>query len=99
MPGPVSESSKGPGSSRQEILTCAYCGHAYPPGTPASQHALLSAHIAECQKHPMRAVVQERDRLKKAAEYAYTSLCQSDEPPPIVVMDVRVKLAEALRVK
>lgn len=35
-------------------------------------------------------------RLRKAAEYAYTSLSQADEIPSIVTMDVRDKLGEAL---
>lgn len=36
------------------ILTCAYCGQEYPPNTPPTQHEALSAHIAVCEKHPMR---------------------------------------------
>lgn len=39
-----------------QVLTCIACGEAYPPGTPASQHDLLSAHIRVCAKHPMRGV-------------------------------------------
>ena len=35
-------------------------------------------------------------RLRKALEYAYTSLSQADEIPPIVIKDVRDKLHEAL---
>ena len=37
-----------------KIVTCVYCGREYPPGTPASQHELLTAHIRVCEKHPMR---------------------------------------------
>ncbi len=42
-----------------QVLTCAYCGHAYPPGTPASQADQLSAHIRVCEKHPMRELERE----------------------------------------
>jgi hypothetical protein len=38
------------------IVTCVYCGHEYPSGTPASQDAALTAHIVECPKHPMSAL-------------------------------------------
>lgn len=49
-----------------QSLTCAYCGHEYPPGTPPSQAEALSAHIRVCAKHPMREVEAERDRLRAA---------------------------------
>lgn len=38
-----------------QTITCAFCGHEYPPGTPTSQADLLSQHIRVCAKHPMRA--------------------------------------------
>ena len=34
-------------------LTCVYCGHAYPPGTPAHGADVLTAHIKVCPKHPL----------------------------------------------
>jgi hypothetical protein len=37
-----------------QILTCIYCGHSYPPGTPASGSDVLTAHIKTCEKHPLR---------------------------------------------
>jgi len=37
----------------ERVLTCVYCGHEYPPGTPASNHAALSAHIKKCPQHPL----------------------------------------------
>ncbi len=39
-----------------QVLTCVYCGHAYPPGTPTSNHDLLTEHIAKCPAHPMHGV-------------------------------------------
>lgn len=56
-------------SEQHVVLTCVYCGHAYPPGTPAAMHPILTEHIAQCDKHPMMAVVHERDRLRKALEF------------------------------
>lgn len=41
-------------------LRCAFCGEAYPPGTPATQHQLLTEHVLVCAKHPMREVVAEK---------------------------------------
>lgn len=43
----------------QRTLTCAFCGQQYPPGTPVSQHELLTAHVKVCPKHPMRQLEQD----------------------------------------
>lgn len=40
------------------VLRCAFCGEAYPPDTPPSQHEALTAHIRVCAKHPMRQLEQ-----------------------------------------
>jgi hypothetical protein len=37
-----------------QVLTCAFCGEAFPPNTPSSGSAGLTAHISLCAKHPMR---------------------------------------------
>ena len=34
-------------------LTCVYCGHAYPEGTPPHGSSVLTDHIISCEKHPM----------------------------------------------
>ena len=39
--------------NEQSVLTCVYCGHAYPPGTPPSNAEALTVHVAVCPKHPM----------------------------------------------
>lgn len=49
-------------------VTCVYCGHHYPDGTPATQDERLSRHIEVCEKHPMRAVIAERDQACAKAE-------------------------------
>jgi hypothetical protein len=35
------------------VLTCVYCGHEYPQGTPAAGSQILTDHIKSCEKHPM----------------------------------------------
>lgn len=46
-----------------QTVTCVYCGHAYPPGTPASGSAALTEHIAQCPKHPMAAIRADLARV------------------------------------
>lgn len=54
------------------VLTCVYCGHEYPQDTPAHGDKVLTDHIAGCAKHPMRAVIEDRDRLRAdAARYKW----------------------------
>ncbi len=43
----------------ERILTCAYCGISYPPGTPDAQHQLLTEHGQKCLEHPIRADLRE----------------------------------------
>ena len=50
----------------QRILTCVYCGQAYPPGTPTSGTQVLTDHIKVCNKHPMRVAEQRIAALEKA---------------------------------
>ena len=37
-----------------KILTCVYCGMAYPEGTPPHGAQILTDHIKICEKHPMK---------------------------------------------
>lgn len=48
------------------VVTCVYCGHEYPEGTPTAKHDLLTAHIKVCDKHPMRDAEARIERLRKA---------------------------------
>ena len=48
------------------VLTCVYCGHEYPQETPAHGEKVLTDHIEVCEKHPMRAVIEQRDKLRSA---------------------------------
>ena len=40
--------------NEDRILTCVYCGMAYPQDTPAHGAKILTDHIRVCEKHPMR---------------------------------------------
>jgi hypothetical protein len=46
------------------VLTCVYCGQAYPPGSPDHGADVLTAHVRVCEKHPMREVETEAKRLR-----------------------------------
>jgi uncharacterized protein len=48
------------------ILTCVYCGHEYPQGTPAAGDQVLTDHIRICPKHPLRAA-EEKIKLLRSA--------------------------------
>jgi hypothetical protein len=52
--------------SNEQILTCVYCGHQYPEGTPPAKHQLLTEHIKVCEKHPLRDAEIKIDKLKSA---------------------------------
>jgi len=52
--------------SDSTVLTCVYCGHQYPDGTPAAKHQLLSDHIKVCEKHPLREAEIKIEKLKSA---------------------------------
>lgn len=46
-------------TAQERLLTCVYCGHAYPPGSPEHGAEVLTEHIKTCEKHPMRALEAE----------------------------------------
>ena len=48
------------------VLTCVYCGHEYPQGTPASGDKVLTDHIRQCAKHPMKKLADDNAMLRKA---------------------------------
>jgi hypothetical protein len=50
-------------TAESRVLTCVYCGHAYPPGSPEHGAEVLTEHIKVCEKHPMRELQQKADRL------------------------------------
>lgn len=54
-------------ANKDEItITCAYCGHAYEPGTPTFAAEVLTEHIKICEKHPMRHAEARNKKLFNA---------------------------------
>jgi hypothetical protein len=41
--------------SNQPVVTCVFCGAAYPHDTPTHGAEVLVEHIKVCEKHPLRA--------------------------------------------
>ena len=48
------------------VLACAYCGMAYPEGTPPHGAQILTDHIKVCEKHPMRTAEAKILKLRAA---------------------------------
>jgi hypothetical protein len=48
------------------VLTCVYCGQAYPQDTPAWGSQVLTDHIKVCPKHPMRQAEATIAKLRSA---------------------------------
>jgi hypothetical protein len=49
---------------------CAYCGEAYPKGTPRFGSDALTVHIKECPEHPMRVAEERIAALERAIRAA-----------------------------
>jgi len=49
-----------------QVLTCVYCGKEYPQGTPSWGDKILTEHIRVCEKHPMRKLEEEKQKLRSA---------------------------------
>ncbi len=45
-------------------ITCVYCGFQYPEGTPQSGHPILTEHIKVCEKHPMKKLTEDNQKLR-----------------------------------
>lgn len=73
------------------ILTCVYCGHEYPQATPAWGDAVLTAHIAKCEKHPMRRTIEERNMLRAAL----VGLVGASEPAELREMELAMRALPA----
>jgi len=48
------------------ILTCVYCGTAYPEGTPTHGAQVLTDHIKVCVAHPLRKAETTITKLRSA---------------------------------
>ena len=73
------------------VLTCVYCGHEYPQDTPAHGDKVLTDHIAQCEKHPMRTVVAQRDMLRKAL----AGLVGADDPAELRSIEAMMRILPA----
>ena len=47
------------------VLTCVHCGHEYPQGTPASGSEVLTEHIRQCPKHPMKLLSEQLEEVRE----------------------------------
>ena len=52
-------------TAAERVLTCVYCGHAYPPGSPTHGAATLTEHIKVCEKHPLREALDALGRIAR----------------------------------
>lgn len=55
----------------ERVLTCIYCGHAYPPGSPTHGAEVLTAHAMVCTRHPLATAVAALEAAEKAAKHAH----------------------------
>lgn len=76
-------------TATEHVLICAFCGEAYPPGTPESNHEALASHIRVCAKHPMREVEEDlriaRQALAALPDEAPTRPVTEAEPAPTLM--------------
>jgi len=92
MPGPVSDPYPTP-SDEPQTLHCAFCGQAYPPGTPPSQHQRLTEHINQCPKHPVRLDLIGVLRAMRA----FITMSKAQNPPGNQLPDDIVKLDTSIQ--
>jgi len=69
-------------------LTCVYCGHQYPEGTPPHGAQILTDHIKVCEKHPMRKLEQDNSKLRKAL----VGLVGADTPKELEGMEAAIRV-------
>lgn len=60
------------------VVTCVYCGHEYPEGTPTAKAELLTKHIAQCEKHPLRES-EAKIKLLREALCGIMNIASDDE--------------------
>lgn len=76
--------------NNSQQLTCVFCGHVYPPGTPPSNHDALRAHIKECKKHPLyQVMVALKNLLDSVVEVTDMDYA---EPPMVQAVEVARKI-------
>ena len=76
--------------SEMKILTCVYCGMAYPDGTPAHGSQVLTDHIKVCEKHPLRAAESTIVKLRSAL----AGLIGANDRNELEQMEVIIRMAD-----
>ncbi len=81
-------------TATERTLTCVYCGHAYPPGSPTHGADVLTAHVKVCEKHPMRAAEARLARKDELLVWVADVLREDDgENPSLLMKAVQAELA------
>lgn len=84
----IGQFAAAPGLSHPvNTLTCVYCGHQYPKGTPPHGAQVLTDHIKICDKHPMRKLEQDNVKLRKAL----VGLVGADTPKELEGMEALIR--------
>jgi len=73
------------------VLTCVYCGQAYPQDTPAWGSEVLTAHVRVCEKHPMRELEARYSKVRGAL----AALVGVDTREELDAMDAVIRMAVA----
>lgn len=73
------------------ILTCVYCGQAYPQGTPAHGSSVLTEHIKVCPMHPMRKAESDIKMLRAAL----VGLIGTGEKAELLSMEAQIRTMDA----
>ena len=75
----------------RNIVTCVYCGHEYPDGTPTAKNELLTEHIKICTKHPMR----EAEGKIKTLRTALVGFVGAESPEQLDHMELIIRSTSA----
>lgn len=73
-----------------KVLTCVYCGTAYPEGTPPHGSQILTDHIKVCEKHPLRVAEATIKKLRSAL----AGLVGVDGKEELDQMEVMIRIAD-----
>jgi len=72
-------------------LTCVYCSHAYPEGTPPHGSKVLTDHIKICEKHPLRKAESHISKLRTAL----SGLIGEDTREGLQAMEAAIRVVPA----
>lgn len=75
---------------QERVLTCVYCGHEYPQDTPSSGSEVLTNHIRQCDKHPMKRISDEHAILRKAL----SDLVGAESREELEMMEAVIRMAQ-----